>query len=235
MYGKKKGYTSISITYFLWDLPLSKKMFKPRIINKEGEVFSEDETEQITEYLRNRTDIRELGILLAFETGVRVGELSALKKSDILLKPYTMHVQRTEVTYKDQETSKNICEVRNFAKTEAGNRYIVVPDKAVETLEAILKLNPQGEYLFEEGGKCIRGNAFNRKLDRVCDALGMKRRSMHKIRKTYATALLDHDVDESLVMEQMGHKNINTTRSHYYYGNKNEKQKREQINRAISC
>ena len=57
---------------------------------------------------------------------------------------------------------------------------------------------------------------------------------MHKIRRTYATALIDNNVDDSLIMSQMGHTTITTTRKYYYYANKNDKHKREQIESSIN-
>ena len=45
--------------------------------------------------------------------------------------------------------------------------------------------------------------------------------------------LLDSNVDESIVAEQMGHENISTTRKYYYYSNKIEDKKREQVTKAI--
>ncbi|MEF2764312.1 MAG: tyrosine-type recombinase/integrase [Mediterraneibacter sp.] len=97
------------------------------------------------------------------------------------------------------------------------------------------KLSKNSEYLFSEGGKRVRSNAFNRRLTRVCDELHLKHRSMHKIRKTYGTTLLDANVDESTVAEQMGHKDIATTKRFYYRSNKSDNTKLEQINRALSC
>ena len=58
---------------------------------------------------------------------------------------------------------------------------------------------------------------------------------MHKIRKTYGTTLLDADVDESTVAEQMGHKDIATTKRFYYRSNKSDNTKFEQISKALSC
>lgn len=66
-----------------------------------------------------------------------------------------------------------------------------------------------------------------------CDALEIERRSKHKIRKTYGTALLDANVEDSLVMSQMGHSDITTTRKYYYYSRRNAEHKREQIMNAI--
>lgn len=234
-YGKKHGYTAISITTFFGDLDLSKKLFKRKVVRKKDEVFNEDEVKLIKEYLRKSKRIRDLGILLAFETGARVGELSAVKKEDISLNKKIIHIQRTEITYKEPETDQRVCEVRDFPKSEAGDRYLIIPDSASETIEEIIRLNPDGEYLFMENGNRIRANAFNRRLTRVCDNLHIDHKSMHKVRKTYGTTLIDQGVDESLVVEQMGHKDISTTKKYYYFNNKNEDAKIKQINEALAC
>ena len=173
--------------------------------------------------------------MLAFQSGLRVGELSALKKADISGNRRSIHVQRTEITYKDPVTNKRVCEVSDFPKTDAGERFLILPDQAADTINAILALNPEDEYLFSEAGKRIRANAFNRRLSRVCDELNILHRSMHKIRKTYGTTLIDANVQESFVTEQMGHTTIETTKKYYYYCNKDDAAKINQINRAVSC
>lgn len=234
-YAKKKKYTDISITTFFGDLNLSRKAFQKKIVVKKKEVFSESEKRLVTSYLRNRATIRDLGLLLVFQTGVRVGELSALKFEDLGNNGRTLHIQRTEINYKDVEANKRVCEAREYPKTEAGDRYLIIPEMTLEIIEAIRALNPHGEYMFMESGKRIRANAFNRRLDRVCDDLRIPRRSMHKIRKTYSTTLLDNDVDDSIVAEQMGHKDIATTRKNYYFCNKDSSAKYEQISKALSC
>lgn len=234
-YGKSQGLTNISITTFFGDLELSQRSFSKKLVDKESEVFTETEILQIKSYLQNHGTIRDLGILLVFETGLRVGELSALMKKDFNKTEKYLHIQRTEISYKDHATGKRICEVRNFPKTEAGDRKIVIPDSTIQILDKILSLNTDDscDYLFAEKGKRIRSNAFNRRLSRVCDNLQIKHRSMHKIRKTYGTTLLDGNVANSIVAEQMGHKDILTTIKYYYRSNKNFSTKQEQITRAL--
>ena len=82
--------------------------------------------------------------------------------------------------------------------------------------------------------KRIRGNTFNKRLSTICDKLDIPRRSMHKIRKTYATTLIDKKVSESFIQEQMGHSDITTTRKLYYFSNEFEEEKYKQIEEAIS-
>lgn len=230
-YGKKKGYTTLSITQFMGDLLLSKGIFAPASHKKEEETFSEEEQKVIHDYLIAHPDIWNLGIHLQFKTGVRVGELAALKHSDI--GNGYIHICRTEHKCRDEDGKWRI-QIKETPKTEAGNREVIIPPQAIETIEMIKKLNPSGEYLFMNNGKRIRGNTFNKRLSDVCNKIGILHHSTHKIRKTYGTTLIDNDVLDSIVAEQMGHKDINTTRKFYYYSNKGRKKKIEQITNAIS-
>ena len=230
-YAKKKKQISLSITNFMGDLDLSKRSFKKVVKDKSKEVYQENEVDILTENLRVRTgDIRALGVLLLFQTGMRIGELSGLHKEDIL--DNSIHVCRTEVKQKD-ENDRWVTYVQDVAKTDAGDRYIILTEKARQTVDMILAISDTGDFLFMENGKRIRSHAFRRKLMRICKELDVDYKSNHKIRKTYGTMLLDSNVDESIVAEQMGHENISTTRKYYYYSNKIEDKKREQVTKAI--
>ena len=123
--------------------------------------------------------------------------------------------------------------MKDYPKTDAGDRYILLTDNALETVQLIEACSGDGEYLFEERGKRIRSHAFRRKLMRICEKLCVEYKSNHKIRKTYGTMLLDNHVDDSIVAEQMGHTDVATTRKYYYFCNKAENKKREQICLAI--
>ena len=232
-WAKKQGYTTISISHFLNDLQLSEKMFRIVVKKREKEIFEEDELPRIADYIYQHMDIWGLACLLSFETGLRVGELSTLKKSDIDLDKGEIFVQRTETYYKDESGIKQV-HIKDNAKTIAGNRVVILPPTAPKTIRHILELNPNGEYLFEYNGQRIRGCAISKKLTRICKALNIVPKTIHKARKTYGTSLIDNGVDESIVAEQMGHTDISTTKQYYYYSNKNRDKKREQIARAIA-
>lgn len=230
-YAKKKGYTDISITHFMGDLDLSRRSFKKNVKDKTSEVFQEGEFDKMISFLKShQNDLRCLGLLLTFETGIRVGELSSLKPSDI--QDGYIHIRRTEVKYK--EDGKWVLDVKEYPKTEAGDRYVIMGENANNTIKCIKSIRWNGEYLFMENGRRIRSNGFRRKLERVCHDLNIKYKSNHKIRKTYGTILIDSGVDDSIVAEQMGHADISTTRKYYYFSRKSEEKKREQIANAIS-
>ena len=228
-YGKKLGYTSISISTFIKDLYLPKNIFKKNFKDKKKEVFMEDEIPVIVGYLREHPDIWNLGLLLQFQTGARIGEIAALKKEDI--RKQSILIRRTEVKVKVDDKWKLV--VSELPKTDAGYREIILPPSAAWTIEKILELNPDGEYLFMDKGKRIRENTYNKRLNLICDKLNLAHRTTHKIRKTYGTTLLDNEVTDSFVAEQMGHTDVSTTRKLYYYSNKNYQTKIHQISEAI--
>ena len=161
---------------------------------------------------------------------MRIGELCGLKPEDISGK--YIHICRTEVKLRDDDGNW-VTEIKEYPKSEAGDRYIIISDSAKETLGLIMQARTNGEYLFTCGSKRIRSHSFRQKLRVVCKELDIRYRSNHKIRKTYGTMLIDNGVDDSIVAEQMGHTDIATTRRYYYFSNKSEDKKREQINHAV--
>ena len=229
-YAKKHGFTNISITQFMGDLDISRHAFRTVVHRKECETFSEADTPRVRQYLQSNEDIWNLGLMLMFQTGLRVGEAVALKPSDI--GQNVLHVFRTEYKYREEDGSWKLA-IKEHTKTDAGCRDIVLPPQAHDTLRKIRALNPNGEYLLMSKGKRIRGNTLNKRISDICEKLGIVHHSSHKIRKTYGTMLLDHDVDDSFVAEQMGHTDVSTTRKLYYYSNRSAKTKQDQIAQAV--
>ena len=232
LYAKGK-YTDISAGSFFSDLQFSKNTFEKKVICKEKEVFMEDEIPKVKEYLIHKGKARHLGILLAFQTGVRVGELCTIRKDDIVNEEGAMfiHIRRTETKYK--ENGEYVVKVKEYPKSSAGDRYVFCTDHAIETINKILSLNNDGVYLFEENGKRIYESSFANTITWMCKTLNIPARSMHKIRKTYGTTLIDAGVDEAIIVEQLGHSDIHCTKQYYYFSNKNREKKKNQISKAI--
>lgn len=245
-YAKRKKWTSLSITNVIGDLEISRRVFANRIIFKEKEIFYEDEVQKIVSYINNEygrkgvlLDIKRLGILLTFQTGLRVGELCSIKTSDIDFKRKHIHIQRTEVEYPDED-GKFTIGIKDYPKSSSGDRYVYVTDKTLETIRRIMKINPNpvDNFLFckMNGSRKfsrVYGRNFNPELKKICEEINIPVRTMHKIRKTYGTTLIDAGVDESFVIEQMGHADISCTKKYYYFSNKKTEKKLQQINEAI--
>lgn len=229
---KKEKLVSFSITSVVSDIEVSKKLFRKVDKRDDQLIFMDYEIPNIVSYFKNKElDIQELGIWLVFYTGMRPGELAGLKWEDVA--DNVIHIRRTEIKYEDKN-HKFVYEVRNFPKTEAGIRDIVIPEDAKKILEMVRKLNPSGEYVFEKKGKRINTCMFDRRIRTICRKTNIVEKSLNKVRKTYGTILIDTGVDESLIISQMGHTDISTTKKYYYKNRKSQSKKVDIINKAFS-
>ena len=211
---RKRGLISFNVEEMFQGLDTSDVDFKRSIREDYEEVFSEEEMPLMVEYLKENLDAKNIGILLMFATGIRVGELVALKHD--VFDGNTFKIRRTETRYVGDD-GKYVYAIKEFPKSAAGVRTVVVPDDYSWLMLKIRALNPFGEYVFtDENGKRMTTNCIRRRQERNCRKLGIYRKSPHKIRKTYGTILLDHNVDNRLIMEQMGHTDIACTENHYH-------------------
>jgi len=216
IYAHKHGFTDMRISLFLAELQLSSKIFRRKTILDEEQVFTKEEENKIKQYIKANPDMMGLGVALAFCTGLRVGEVSALKWSDY--QDDTLIVQRTEIKYKGQH-GEWIEEVRGFTKGRDGIRCVILSNEAKQVLDALKEYTGEYEWMFVRGGQRIKAAWLSNKIETLCRLVQIPFRSFHKIRKTYATKLFDAGVGEKIIIKQMGHTNILTTRQHYYFNN----------------
>ena len=205
-------------------MEVSDRDFVKKTENVEKQIFNESEMPRVMEYLEGqKPTLLNLGILLMFVTGVRVGEICALKWED--WDGCSFHICRTETRY--QKDGKTVYEIVEHPKTAAGIRASVVPPHCIWIVKEIRKLNPFGEYVFENNGNRIKTYSFRKKLYRICNDLGITQKSPNKIRKTYASILLDNQIPEKNVIELMGHTDISCTKKFYGKDRKSSERKAE--------
>ena len=230
-YAKKRKYTQLNITMFLSELDISKKVFAKSKRKDELNVFTEDELKMIIAKLWERNTIGHLGVLMAIYTGMRVGEISALKWEDV--KEDYIHINRSQIKFKD-ENGKSKYDIRNSPKTDTGIRDVVIIPELRMVLRRLRLINPFTEYVFEKNGTFMSVHAFTMILYRVCEELNIQKRGMHVLRKTYATRLIHAGVDESIIINQMGHTDFRTTKNYYYYNNKSGGRMSDMISSALA-
>ena len=234
-YAKEKKYTVFSISTFFGDLKLPRNMFRKVVVCDEEQVFSNEEVIRIFEWINATEDrlrsLTNLGILFCFYTGLRAGELSTIRYADF--DDNILSVCRTETRCKD-DAGNYIFQVRESTKGRDGIRSVIVPPEGLKIINMIREINPDGEYVFMDGDRRVKGDRFSGKLKRICSYLSIKGRSLHKVRKTYASVLLDSGCSEKLIMHQMGHTDIRTTLGHYYYDRKARDVNVQAVNDAFS-
>jgi len=197
---------------------VDKKIFHNRCksgrSNKEN--YTLDERRQILDYLSDKTDVYSLAIRLSFYLCLRIGELCAIKYSDV--KDGYLYIQRSmrsvETMYDDLTFSSSHVTNDNRIKGNraTGFRMIPLTAKAREIVELTHSLYPDNEFLFMRDGKQLHSDTFNEELRRICTALHIPYHSSHQIRFTVATMLYSNGgVSLSQLSFMLGHADTATT------------------------
>ena len=223
---KKRRLIDFPVQEIFDDLDVSDCSFTKSVHEDYEEVFDEEETAAVIQYCQEHEDLRNTGILLMFLTGLRVGEMSALKHGDI--HDCSVDVRRTE-TRSAKPGGGYSYPVKEYPKSKAGIRTVVVPRQYEQVIAKLYWASANTEYVFEENGKRIDTFKFRKRLTKICKELGIYHKAPHKIRKTYGTILMDAGVDKRLVMDQMGHEDISISEQHYHRNRKTLEKKSDII------
>lgn len=148
-FAKSKKHTNLSISSFFKDLYLPRNIFTHKHKEDEDEFFTTDEVELLAAYFEKNPTTRNLGILLQIYSGVRVGELVALKPVDISTGT-RLKIRRTEASRLNEETKRKESYIKDFPKTKDGWRTIVLPQQAQEILDILKERTAGDEYLLSE-------------------------------------------------------------------------------------
>ena len=222
-YAMDMGYVDIRIEDVVADLGrhLKGSFKRSKKSTKEDKdlIFFDDEIEIIAVFCNSSNTLVDLGILLLFGTGLRVGELAALKNIDIQDDFRAINVTRTE----ERISSGADYIVVDTAKTEAGDRKVLLTKDVSELLRKIAeKSDPSSEFLFSDAElDRYPAKKFRDRLYRLCKKLKLPSRSPHDIRRTYASKLYEAGVPEHLIIKQMGHIDFSVTKAFYIYNRRN--------------
>lgn len=184
-------------------------------------------------------DAKDVAIKLAFATGMRLGELTALKWEDINLLDFTIDINKSlkqvqiiDGLGKDERHSELILQ---SPKTENSIRVIPIPatmnkilkDWKLEQKKLKLKhadvYNDNSFVFTNVYGAPFEPRVLPRRLEYVLKQLDIPYRNFHAIRHTYSTRLFEADVPVKTVQTLLGHKDISTTMNIYTHVSKDKK------------
>lgn len=201
------------------------------------QVFSKEELDLIFpmawEDFKNHTKVYELAplaFLFQFQTGLRIGELCAVRYEDIETPNY-IHIQRM--------LRRDTNQVVEHTKTEYGDRQVLLTETAKKIIACAkarqeeLGVDSEG-YIFSINGKPILARVIDDLYKKYCKKAGIIQKSSHKARKTYISSLLDAQVNINTIREMVGHADERTTLGNYCFDRKAEDEKKILIEKALS-
>lgn len=154
-------------------------------------VMSKDEVKKLLNSLTNEKHRLMLSIIYA--CGLRRSELLLLKQEDIEKGRKLLHIR----------------EAKGFK-----DRLVPVSDKTIDMIDCYLRRYKPEKYLFEGQwpGEMYSTTSLERVFKHACEMAGIKKKiTLHSLRHSYATHLLESGTDLRFIQELLGHKSSKTT------------------------
>jgi integrase/recombinase XerD len=154
-------------------------------------VLTMEECFRIFSYVENPK--HKLLLLIGYGAGLRRTEIVTLKWADILFEEHKIHVKQTK-----------------------GNkdRIVMLPYSIVTYLQDYRKIYPSGDWVFvgQYKGEALSGRTIQQVMhDAVAKAGLEKKATVHTLRHSFATHLLESGTDIRYIQQLLGHASIKTT------------------------
>lgn len=160
-----------------------------------------------------------IAIQISYYTGLRISEVLALDKVDFDLENNLIFVNK-KLLYKGLR--KEEYTTSNQMKSKTSKAVIPLANPLKYSLIEWFKKNPYDKVICDIDGYYINPNVLSLDVKKLAKNLGISFH-FHMLRHTFATNLVNSDVDLKTAQELMRHSNINTTMSIYTHVNDQHK------------
>ncbi len=188
----------------------------PRVRTHSLKVFSESDKRKIKAYCMNSENTKDIGIALCLYTGMRIGEICALKWEDIDLNKRIIYVRHTlQRIYIDKKNTKIIIDA---PKSEKSIRNIPMSNMIYTKLKSMRENFSKDDFFLTGDSKSFmepRGYQYTfKKMLKECK---IAERNFHCLRHTFATDCISVGMDVKSLSEILGHSDVSITLNRYVH------------------
>ncbi len=194
------------------------------------EVINHDNGKKLFEYLVNNIhEYKNIGILIVLTTGIRIGEVCALKWGDLNCEDELIKINRTinRIYAKDETGKRKTKLVIDTPKTASSNREVPLSDVLVKSIKHIKKSFGYDEkkYILSNSYKPYEPRPFRSYYNEILKKLSIPHTKFHALRHGFATRCIESGVDVKTLSSILGHSKVSLTLDLYVHPNQEQKKK----------
>lgn len=188
----------------------------PKIPKKSIDVFTQTEREIIESNAISASDMY-FGIYLCLYTGLRIGEIYALKWSDIDLENEYISITKTLSRINNTQTSLPKTKIiMDLPKSETSVRLIPLTPK-LSTFLKERRPHTNDLFVLTRTEQYIEPHNYYEKYKTFLSNCGIKKHTFHALRHSFATNCIEKGFDPKTLSELLGHSNVKITLERYVH------------------
>lgn len=178
----------------------------------------------------------DIPVLLGLYMGMRLGEICALKWTDINWEYRTITVRRTAqriAQINDRENAPKTALIIGTPKSLSSCRVLPVPEFIMVKLAQLHQSLPMTEFIFSTTMNAAEPRTIQRRFSRITRQAQIQGAHFHTLRHSFATRLLELGTDVKTVSSLLGHGSIKITLD--FYAHTMMDKQRLAVDRLASC
>lgn len=200
-YANRKGYIDF------------KTDFIPTLYNKDCKrqinVFTSQEQAKLERYLTENLTYFHFGILLTLYTGIRIGELSALKFKDIKGDLLSINKTLQRIKNLSQEKGPKTTVQIDTPKSSTSIREIPLIPFLIDIIKNLSYT--EDNYILTGSNDFMEPRTIERKFEKILELCKIAKRNFHTLRHTFATTAIKKNMKLSILTALMGHSSTKST------------------------
>ena len=186
------------------------------------EVMNRTEQTRLIQFLYSDMNISKARIYLCLFTGLRLGEICALKWADIDQDRGLLHVNRTVQRIESKEGPTKTILLETAPKSDFSKRALPISD----TLMSLLKrFRQEGQEYVLQNNKPMEPRTYQNHFKKYLEEIHAPNYNFHILRHTFATNCIDSGMDIKSLSEILGHSNVQITLNRYVHPSMDTKRK----------
>lgn len=183
-------------------------------------VLTVDEQRILSEYaMEDIHDYKRLGLLMCMVTGMRLGEICALRWSDLDLSDGILKIRYTlqRIQNISAKASEKTSVIIDTPKTNSSIREIPLTNSMASILSAVKPREEDSYFLTGRIDKYMEPRTYQYYFSRTIGQLNITPLNFHGLRHTFATRCIENGFDTKSLSEILGHSNVNITLNRYVH------------------
>ena len=202
-----------------------RKIKGPKLVAKPTVILSDREIKKLERYCLELNTLRSIGIIICLNTGLRIGEVCALKWENIDLDRREIYIKKTlQRVYCDKALKKTEIIV-DTPKTQTSIRTIPISNKLYEVLIPLKNKYKSEEFFLTGSEKSIEPKAYRNVFKDYLKKTKIKSHRFHILRHTFATKCIENGMDIKSLSEILGHSSVEITLNKYVHSSYKVKKK----------